>query len=308
MKNVLLIINPKAGKMKAKTSLFDIIGILSDGGMRVTVEITKYGGHATELAASAADSFDAVICAGGDGTLNEAIAGILKSDKKIPLGYIPSGSTNDFASTLDLSKEPKKAAEDIVYGVIKDIDIGMFGSRHFSYVASFGAFTKASYSTPQDIKNALGHLAYVLEGIKDLPSIRAEHAIIKSEDGTVFEGDYIFGAIANSTSVGGIISLNDKIVALNDGKFEVLLVKKPNNLIELNSCINALMSQNYNCDAIDFGTLSSAEITTENPITWSLDGEEAKTDGKVFVRNMKKAISIILPRAANDSAILEERK
>ena len=155
MKNVLLIINPRAGKTKVKTCLFDIVDILSEHDMTVTVEITRYSGHARDMCSYISDSYDMVICAGGDGTLNEVFAGMISSKKHIPIGYIPAGSTNDFGSTLKLSKDMKKAASDIVTGVTRTIDIGKFDNRFFSYVASFGAFTKASYSTPQEIKNTL---------------------------------------------------------------------------------------------------------------------------------------------------------
>ena len=221
MKKVLLIINPKAGKTKVKTSLFDIIDILTEHDMTVTVEITRYGGHARDISTHIPDEYDMVVCAGGDGTLNEVIAGIIASGKNIPIGYIPAGSTNDFASTLHLSKDMKKAALDIAEGVVRSIDIGLFKNRYFTYVASFGAFTKASYSTPQEVKNTLGHLAYVLEGMKDLPTIKGEYMKMVCGNGTVYEGEYIFGAIANSTSVGGVISLDSRLVTMNDCKFEI---------------------------------------------------------------------------------------
>lgn len=303
MKNVLLIINPRAGKTRAKTAMFDIVDVLSSNGARVSVEITRHAGHASELAANADTRADTIVCVGGDGTLNEVIEGVVKSGSKVNIGYIPSGSTNDFASTLNISKDMKTAALDIVNGSATTLDIGCFGDRYFTYVASFGAFTKASYSTSQDIKNALGHLAYILQGICDIPSIRAEHASIVADTGN-YSGDYIFGAIANSTSVGGIISFDETIVTMNDGKFELLLVKRPRTLPELNRCINALLTQNYDCDMIDFGTLSRADITTENPLTWSLDGERADTDGKIHVENLTRAVTMILPRSASTAPIL----
>ncbi|MBQ8523954.1 MAG: YegS/Rv2252/BmrU family lipid kinase [Clostridia bacterium] len=304
MKNVLLIINPRAGKTKVKTCLFDIVDILSEHDMTVTVEITRYSGHARDMCSYISDSYDMVICAGGDGTLNEVFAGMISSKKHIPIGYIPAGSTNDFGSTLKLSKDMKKAASDIVTGVTRTIDIGKFDNRFFSYVASFGAFTKASYSTPQEIKNTLGHLAYVLEGMKDLPTIKGEYARIVTDNGTVHEGEFIFGAIANSTSVGGVISLDKRLVTMNDGRFELMLIKNPKNIVELNKCINALLTKNYNTDMIIFDSLRSAEIVTENPLTWSLDGERCDTDGKVSIKNLNNAIRMVLPSTVNETEIL----
>lgn len=304
MKNVLLIINPRAGKTKVKTCLFDIVDILSEHDMTVTVEITRYSGHARDMCSYISDSYDMVICAGGDGTLNEVFAGMISSKKHIPIGYIPAGSTNDFGSTLKLSKDMKKAASDIVTGVTRTIDIGKFDNRFFSYVASFGAFTKASYSTPQEIKNTLGHLAYVLEGMKDLPTIKGEFVRIVTDNGTVHEGEFIFGAIANSTSVGGVISLDKRLVTMNDGRFELMLIKNPKNIVELNKCINALLTKNYNTDMIIFDSLRSAEIVTENPLTWSLDGERCDTDGRVSIKNLNNAIRMVLPSTVNETEIL----
>ena len=307
MKNVLLIINPRAGKTKARTALFDIVDTFTEHDMRVTVEITKYSGHASDICRYISSDADLVVCVGGDGTLNEVIAGVIASGKQIPIGYIPSGSTNDFATTLKLSKDMKKAALDITCGLVRNIDIGKFGERYFTYVASFGAFTKSSYSAPQSMKNALGHLAYVLQGIQDIPSIKAEHAKIVDQDGNVYEDDYIFGAIANSTSVGGIISLKETLVSMDDGKFELLLIKKPKNLAELNKCINALLTQNYDCDVITFTTLEKADVIFDGPVTWSLDGERADTDGKISITNLKAAISMVLPHNIGDTRILTEQ-
>jgi len=304
MKNVLLIINPRAGKAKVRTSIFDIIDVLTEHGMTVTVELTRYSGHARDICTYITDSYELVVCVGGDGTLNEVIAGMINSGKNIPIGYIPAGSTNDFASTLKLSRDMKNAALDIVNGVTRTVDIGRFSDRFFSYVASFGAFTKASYSTPQEIKNTLGHMAYVLEGMKDLPTIKGEFARIVTDSGKVYEGEFIFGAIANSTSVGGVISLDKRVVTMNDGKFELMLIKNPKNLVDLTKCINALSTKNYNSEMILFDNLASAEITTENPLTWSLDGERCDTDGTVKIENIHNAIRMVLPSTVNETEIL----
>lgn len=302
MKKALLIVNPKAGKLKAKSAMFDIVNTMSRHGYLVTAAITQKPGHAVTLTRELAGEHDIVVCSGGDGTFNEVVSGIISSGSDRPIGYIPAGSTNDFANTLGLSKDIRRAAEDAVTGVRKTMDIGSFNNRYFSYIASFGAFTRASYATPQDTKNVLGHMAYILEGLKDIPSIKAEHVRIETPD-RVYEDDYIFGAVANSTSVAGVISLDDKIVMLNDGKFELLLVKKPPNVGELSKCINALLSQNYNSDMIEFSSMESGTVTTEHNLVWSLDGERADTDGRIEIKNLHHAITMILPSAAADSSI-----
>lgn len=304
MKNLYLIVNPHAGKAKAKNGLFDIISTFSEHGFRTTIELTQYPGHAGDMIRYLDKEYDLVVCVGGDGTLNEVIGGMIDSKWNIPIGYIPAGSTNDFGTTLKLSKDFKTATMDIVDGVVRTIDIGKFDNRYFTYVASFGAFTKVSYSTPQSIKNALGHLAYVLQGIQDLPSIRAEHIKFTDGEGNVFEDDYIFGAIANTTSVGGIISFKETVVSMNDGKFELLLVKKPKNIADLNKCVNALLTQNYKSDMISFATLENCTITSDNPLTWSLDGERADTNGQVYVDILENVVQMILPRAIEDAVIL----
>ncbi len=309
MKNILLIINPKAGKSKAKTALFDIIDTLGEYDTRVITEITRYSGHARDICKSIDDDIYSVICAGGDGTLNEVIAGVIESKKDIPIGYIPMGSTNDFATTLHLSKDFKKATLDITNGSIKSIDVGRFAARYFTYVASFGAFTKSSYSTPQDVKNILGHTAYVLEGLKDIPTIKAEHIKLTVDGGKVYEGDYIFGAIANTTSVGGILSLKEDLVTMNDGKFEMILVKNPTNITELNKCINDILTKNLDSsDMIEFANVESVKVESETPLTWSLDGERANTDGNVFIRNIKQAVKMILPRTVSEVIVPSDNR
>ncbi|MCQ2456560.1 MAG: YegS/Rv2252/BmrU family lipid kinase [Clostridia bacterium] len=292
--------------MKAKSALFDIVQIFCENGLDVSVTVTSYAGHATEIAENLDESYDIVACAGGDGTLNEVIAGVLRGGRNVPIGYIPCGSTNDFASTIGLSKDLGKAALDIATGKEVGFDIGRFGDRYFSYVASFGAFTKASYSAPQGMKNVLGHAAYILEGIKDIPSIKSEHVKVEIDDGRVYENDYIFGAITNTTSVGGILTLDKTLVTLNDGKFEMLLVKKPKNIGDLTRCISALLSQKTDCDMFDFCELSKAKITTAGPLAWSLDGEKADSDIDVTIENLHTAVRVILPEKAAEDALFNE--
>lgn len=292
MKKALLIVNPFAGKNRAKGGLLDIIRILNRGRYAVTTLVTEYRGHATVIA-QGAKNWDIIICFGGDGTLNEVITGMIRGGCKIPLGYIPAGSTNDFANSLGLSKNIKEAAKDIVMGEPTPVDVGMFGDKYFTYVASFGAFTKASYATPYQAKKTLGHAAYVLEGVKEIPEIRAERASFSTPQGD-FDGEYIWGAVANTTSIGGVVTIAPKVVRLDDGKFELLLIRKPNNVNELNQCIISMLTQNYDYDLIDFISTDSVTVTSGKLFNWTLDGEKVSGQNKIEVKNIKHAVDIVI--------------
>ena len=232
MKKMLFIVNPRSGMLKVNRLLPEIIGLFNENGYEVTIYITAGPQDATNIVLQRAKDHDLVVCAGGDGTLNETISGVLQSGLDLPIGYIPAGSTNDFAASLNLPLNVLDAARLIVEGEPAALDVGQFEDRYFSYVASFGAFTKAAYSTNQSIKNALGHLAYVLEGIQEIPQIRKNHVRIEA-DGIEIEDDFIFGAISNSTSVGGILKVSPDRVDMADGKFEIFLVRLPRDPMEL---------------------------------------------------------------------------
>ncbi len=275
-----------------------------DPDRRVTVVPTMHRGHATQLASSSArEGFDTVICCGGDGTLNETIAGLLTipSASRPALGYIPAGSTNDFAASLGLPTTLRGAARMAVSKREMPIDIGRFipigqealPTRHFSYIASFGIFTAASYSTPQSVKNVFGHLAYVFEGMKDLTKIQSHHATFLLDDGTRLEDDYIFGAVTNTTSAGGIFKLPAGQVSMSDGKMEVFLVRNPRTLPELNKITTALMSSNFeSCPMIEFHHARSVTVLLDQPLRWSLDGEEATGGTKVELACLPGAVHI----------------
>jgi YegS/Rv2252/BmrU family lipid kinase len=211
----------------------------------------------------------------------------------VPIGYIPAGSTNDFAASLHLPTNPVKAAQAIVEGQPMTYDVGRFGQRYFAYVASFGAFTRASYATPQSIKNALGHTAYILEGITELPQIHKTHVRLELDGGRVVEDDFIFGAISNSTSVGGVLTLDPKQVDMRDGLFELLLVRAPRDLAELGECIKALRTHQYNCRMITFLSASSVAVTADPHMCWTLDGEKEEGHHRVQVENLRHAIRLI---------------
>ena len=292
MKRLLFIMNPYAGQKKANKFLPEIISIFNRAGYEVVVHMTEGQGDAALVVEQRAANVDLVVCCGGDGTFNETITGLLRSGVDIPVGYIPAGSTNDFAASLKLSSNILEAAQDIMVGQPVAYDVGKFGDRYFSYVASFGAFTRASYSTPQSVKNALGHTAYVLEGINELSQIKNEHVRMEI-DGQVIEDDFLFGAISNSTSVGGILTLSPEIVDMADGQMEVLLVRAPRNLTEITECIQAVQSQKYNCSMITFQSARHVRIYADPQMPWTLDGEREEGHECVDAVNLHHAIRLM---------------
>ena len=274
MKQLLLIVNPGAGTKKASKHLSEIISIFNQADFDTHVCITVKHGDAIDAIKKLGFKMDLIVCCGGDGTLNETVTGIVEAELDIKLGYIPAGSTNDFASSLNLSGDILTAAKQIIDGDTYRYDVGKFADRYFTYVASFGAFTKASYATPSNIKNTLGHMAYILGGIQELSNIRAEHMRLELDD-EILEGDYLFGAICNSTSLGGILTLDPSLVDMSDGKLELLLIRVPKDIQELHECILALTTQKYNCGMITFRSAASIKVETKQELTWSLDGERA---------------------------------
>ena len=292
MKKMLFVMNPYAGMRKANRYLADIIALFNRADYDVTTYMTAGPGDAIEVVERKAREMDVVVCCGGDGTFNETISGILRSGCDIPVGYIPAGSTNDFATSLKLSSNIMQAAADIVVGEPQRYDVGRFGNRYFSYVASFGAFTRASYSTPQSVKNALGHTAYLLEGISELSQIKKEHVRLEL-DGRVVEDDFLFGAISNSTSVAGILTLDPRKVDMRDGKFEVLLVRSPVDLAEISECIRAVQKQEYNCSMITFCSAEKIRVYANPDMAWTLDGEKEEGHEMVEVENLHHAVQII---------------
>lgn len=292
MKKLLFIFNPNAGTRRANRYLPDILSIFNRAGYTVITHITDGPGDGGRIAEQLAPEMDIVACCGGDGTFNETVSGILRSGADVPVGYIPAGSTNDFAASLHLPGNIKEAARLIVEGEPMRYDVGQFGDRYFTYVASFGAFTRASYATPQSVKNALGHAAYVLEGIQELSQLHPIHMRLET-DGGVVEDDFLFGAVSNSTSIGGILTLDPRQVDLCDGKFEVLLVRAPRDLLEVSECIRALRTQKYNCNMITFLSTTRVRAITGKELTWTLDGERADGQPVMDIRNLRHAIALI---------------
>lgn len=292
MKKLLFIMNPLSGQKKANKVLPEILMLFGKAGYDIRTAMTTGPGAAARYAAEWGGESDLVVCCGGDGTLNETITGLLAAGVDTPVGYIPSGTTNDFASSLKLSHNPLQAAKDILEGEAVSYDAGKFGSRYFAYVASFGAFTKSSYIVPQTLKNALGHTAYVLGGISELSQLKKEHVRMEI-DGEVIEDDFLFGAICNSTSIGGILTLDPNQVDMGDGYFEIMLVRAPQNLVEIAECLSALQIQQYNCSMITFRSARSIKITADPLMAWTLDGEKADGYREIQVDNLHHSIRLI---------------
>ena len=292
MHKLLFLVNPNAGQRRVNRVLTEIIGVFNEGGYEVTVFLTTGPGSGTRIVQERARGYDLVVCAGGDGTLNETITGLMRAEANCPIGYIPCGSTNDFAATLKLSMDPVQAARDIMLGKPEEYDLGRWGERYFSYIASFGAFTRVSYSTPQNLKNTLGHLAYVLSGITEIPQIRSIPMSLEL-DGEQVEGKYLFGAVSNSTSVGGVLTLNPRLVDLRDGKCEVILVRLPKDKQELRDCIAALQNHTYDSAAITFRSVSSLTVRQDPSLVWTLDGERAEGTEEIRIENLCRAIRLV---------------
>ncbi|NLU24347.1 MAG: YegS/Rv2252/BmrU family lipid kinase [Clostridiales bacterium] len=292
-KKLLFIVNLHAGKTKSRAPLFDAISIFSAAGYLVSVQLTNGVGDARRFAREMGDDFDLVVCSGGDGTLNETISGLMLLPQRPPVGYLPNGSTNDFAASLQISSNPTAAAEAIAKWRIRTLDVGAHNDRFFAYVASFGAFTKTSYSAPQSAKNALGHLAYILEGMKDLDTLRPYCCRVEA-DGESFEGEFIFGAVCNTTSLGGLVRLDPSHVILDDGKFEMLLLQMPKTALALQNLIIALMHQQYSAPGVIFRHVSHVTVITGDHIPWSLDGEFAPSAPVVTISNIHQGISLLL--------------
>ena len=243
-KKVLIIMNPRSGTMRANRYLTEIAELFVRNGYMPTVLITTKQGDGTVYAKKYAPEYDLVVAIGGDGTFNEVASGVVECGVRVPLGYIPAGSTNDFANSLELSKDVIQNAKNILSGEVRAIDLGSFNGRTFSYIASFGAFTRASYATPQSIKNILGHAAYVLAGVKEVANLKPIHMAIEA-DGQLYEGDYLLGAISNSTSVAGLLTIKREYVDMSDGMFELLLIKTPKDPLELAELVHMLGLQNF---------------------------------------------------------------
>lgn len=293
-RKILFVYNPRAGKTRIKNNLFEIIDIFTKAGFEVTTYPTQSPGDAIVAVRNRSDRYDLLICSGGDGTLDEVVTGMMQCSKKIPIGYVPAGSTNDFANSLMIPKNMMKAANVIIKEKYFACDVGTFNEDVFVYIAAFGLFTDISYETNQQVKNLLGHMAYIMEGMKRLSTIKA-YAMKISVNDIVIEDEFMYGMITNSTSVGGFKKMTGKWVKLNDGLFEVTLIKRPKNPVELNNILSALLGKNMNKDYMYCFKTAHLEIESEEEIPWTLDGEYGGKVKNVVIDNKKQAIDIIVP-------------
>lgn len=294
-KRLLIIANPCSGKAKVKTVLLKIVQIFSDADYLVTVYPTKARGDATAMASQIKEGeYDRIVVCGGDGTLNEVITGFMMSNLKCTIGYIPLGTLNEWSSSLKIPRDPIAAAQSIVDGEYTELDIGRFDDKYFTYTASFGAFTEASYSTPQSLKNALGQVAYFLGGIKYLSHIKSIYLKFKY-DGKEIEGDFLFGAVSNSMSVGGIVKFKDSLVNLNDGEFEIILIRKPTSILQLQSIVNGILRKDLMRNGIEFFHAKEITIIGGEKVAWTLDGEYSEGKENLTITNVPSALHLIIP-------------
>ena len=292
MKRLLMIINPRSGKEQLKGKMVDILDLAVKAGYDTEVYVTQCQADARRVAREKGWQFDLVVCCGGDGTLNETVSGLMDGPRMPALGYIPSGSTNDFAASLGLSKEGLKAAEDIFTGSDFPLDVGKFGvDRYFVYIAAFGAFTEVSYVTPQDRKNLLGHQAYMLEAVKRLVNLKSYRMRFETEDREL-EGEFILGMVTNTMQVGGFKGLVGRGVALNDGEFEVLLVRTPKTPRDLHSIASYLFMREGDNECVYQFKAKHLKITSPESVDWTLDGEFGGSVAEVEIENLKQAFAV----------------
>ncbi len=292
-KKIMLIVNPRAGKMQSKFALPDIADIWHKNGYETAVYYTAADLGADELVQTHAADYDIIACCGGDGTVNSAIDGLMQIKNRPPLGFIPAGTTNDLASSLGLPKRLRRAAHFISHEDPLTFDIGSFNENtYFAYIASFGAFTEVSYNTSQSAKNILGHTAYIFAAMRAMPKIKPHHIRIESEELNE-EDDYIFGAVTNSTSIAGTFKYEKDYVEFNDGKFEVLLIKDPKRLGTAVKIGLSMMNKSYKNHYITRFHTSEIKITSDEPLDWALDGEHQSGETVTVIKNNPQAIQII---------------
>jgi len=292
MKKLLLIYNPYSGKGLFQNKLANIIDLYVKNGYEVTVYPTQSKGDARKKISKYGGNYNRIVCSGGDGTLNEVVSGVMELPKRVTIGYIPSGSTNDFAQSIRLPKNMDTASRVAINGMPLSVDIGSFNEKNFVYIAAFGLFTDVSYDTPQELKNALGHPAYLVEAALKIQDIKTARLRLKHDNGYL-KGDYIFGMISNSISVGGFKGLTGKNIALDDGLFEVTLIKKPKNALDLQMIGGYLLGMNVKTNSVETFKTSKLLMEFEEETSWTLDGEFGGELKRVKIVNNKRAVKIM---------------
>ncbi len=294
MKKLLFIYNPNAGKGLIKPKLSDVLDIFVKAGYEVTVYPTQKYRDGYHKVRHFKEQYDLVVCSGGDGTLDEVVTGMMKRTEQIPIGYIPTGTTNDFARSLHIPKDMLKAADTAVNGMVFPCDVGKFNEDIFVYIAAFGLFTDVSYQTKQEVKNVLGHLAYVLEGMKRLYNVPS-YRIKVTHDDQIIEDEFIFGMVTNSRSIGGFRNMVGKSIVFDDGEFEVTLIKTPKNPLALQEIIAALLIEQIDTKHMYTFKASSLKLESLEEIPWTLDGEFGGEHDEVLIENQRQKLRIMVP-------------
>ncbi len=294
MKKMLFLYNPKSGTGQIRSSVAKIVEIFSEADYDVTIYPTKAALDARDTVCARAADFDIIVCGGGDGTLDEVVAGLMMAQIHRTVGYIPAGSTNDFGTSVGIPRQPKRAAKVVVDGQPFLCDIGRFNQKeYFVYVAAFGLMTNVSYETGQDLKNVLGHAAYIVEGLKSLGSWESYHLEIESEEYTG-QGDFIYGMVSNSNSVAGIKGFPGRDVSLDDGVFEVTLVRTPEDLLDLQNTIGAFFTGDENSQAVIRFKTKHVVFTSDEPLAWTRDGENGGMHTTVELETLPKVLEIMV--------------
>lgn len=291
MKNMLLIINPQSGKAQIKGKLLEVADLFVKAGYQIELYITQREMDAARIVAERGNGQDVIVCSGGDGTLNEVINGMMKLERVVPLGYIPSGSTNDFAASQGIPKTIRRAAELIAAGKISSIDLGCFNDRYFTYVAAFGLMTDVPYATPRESKALLGYQAYILEGIKRLGKMDSKHVRVTVDD-QVFEGNILIGMVSNASRIAGIKGLNGRNARFDDGKFEVLLIEYSNDPIKLTEAVTGLLAPDVQTKGVYRFEGSRIRFVFDEPVDWVLDGEFGGSQSEVTIDVKQQALQI----------------
>ncbi len=292
MEKLLFIFNPLAGKGVIRGHLLTVLDTFTKAGYLVTAYPTQSKGDAARAAAQWGGGHDRVVCCGGDGTLSETIFGLLDLERRPVLGYLPTGTTNDFSRNLSLPKDLRQAARTAVSGPVRACDVGRFNRKAFIYVAAFGAFTDVSYDTPQEFKNTFGHLAYVLAGVTRLGSLKTYRLEVTHDQGRL-EGEFLYGMVSNTMSVGGFKSLTPAGVSLDDGLFEVLLVRRPQTMAQLQRIIQGFLQKDLDSDMMVSLRTSRLEIAGEEHLPWTLDGEYGGDPLRAEIVNDRQAIRLV---------------
>lgn len=306
-KKILFVFNPVAGRSQIREDLLDILEILSDRGYEVVCYPTKGPGDARRIVREREEEYLYIACAGGDGTLDEVVSGMMECRDKpfLPIGYIPAGTTNDFAASLGIPANMREAARIVAGGRVFNCDLGEFnGDSYFTYVAAFGLFTETAYQTPQELKNQLGHLAYILQGVLEIGKLRTYHVRVETEELAITD-EFAFGMITNSHSVGGFSNITGEDVDMSDGLFEVTLIKMPRNILEVNEILRYLNQNSEQSELIYHFKTGHLVLESQEEISWTRDGEFGGTCTRAELRNLRQQLRILVPRENVETPVVE---